>query len=99
MLTLSPSAVTAVGSLLQEPEIPDEAGLRIAAAAPQDGVEPGTQLSVSLVAEPLADDVVLEEEGARVFVGADAVPLIADAQLDAETREDGIVFGLTPREA
>jgi hypothetical protein len=43
MLTLSPSAVDAVGSLLQRTEVPDDAGMRIGSAG-----DPSSRSSSSL---------------------------------------------------
>src|SRR5690348_7101021 len=88
MLTLSPSAVEAVDSLLHRPEVPDEAGLRIRTAGE-------SQLTIAIAAEPEPDDQVIEEGGARVFVEPDAVPMLDNAELDARTQGDQVAFGLT----
>jgi iron-sulfur cluster assembly protein len=93
MLTLSPSAVEAVDALLEGPEVPDEAGLRIAAT--EDSPEPA--LSVQIAPEPAPEDQVIEEGGARVFVDPTAAPLLDDAQLEAEAQGDQIAFGIVPR--
>jgi hypothetical protein len=45
MLTLFPTAAAAVDSLLHDPEVPDDAGLRIGAAGQ-------SQFSIQIVAEP-----------------------------------------------
>ncbi len=89
MLTLSQSAVEAVDSLLQTPEIPDDAGLRICPAG-------DSQLTVEIATEPAPGDQVIEEGGARVFVDSDAAPLLEHAELDARIEGDQIAFGLTP---
>jgi Fe-S cluster assembly iron-binding protein IscA len=90
MLTLTPSAVEAVDALLHSPSIPDDAGLRIAAAGEN-------QLSVELAPSPAPGDQVIEEQGARVFVDPNAAPFVDEAQLDARTEGDQIAFGLAPR--
>jgi Fe-S cluster assembly iron-binding protein IscA len=89
MLTLTPSAVEAVDSLLQRPEVPDDGGLRIRPAGE-------SQLTLELAPEPAPGDQIIEEGTARVFVDAEAAPMLADAQLDARTDGDQVAFGLTP---
>lgn len=87
MLTLSPSAVQAVDSLLEGPEIPDAAGLRIGASGE-------SQFTLELAAEPAPDDQVIEEGGARVFVDAAAAPILDDVVLDARTDGEQVAFAL-----
>lgn len=89
MLTLSPSAVQAVDTLLHMPEIPDDAGLRIRS----DGE---SQLSIELATEPAPGDQVIEEGGARVFVDSEAAPMLDQAELQARREGDQLAFGLTP---
>jgi iron-sulfur cluster assembly protein len=90
MLTLTPSAVEAVDTLLQNPSIPDDAGLRIAATD-------DSHLTVGLAPAPEPGDQVIEEGGARVFVDPGAAPYIDDAQLEARAEGDQIAFGLSPQ--
>ena len=90
MLTLTPSAVEAVDTLLHSsPEVPEDAGLRIASAGE-------SQLSIELVAAPVPGDQVIADGGARVYVDADAASLLQNAQLEARQEGDQIAFGLTP---
>ena len=89
MLTLAPSAVEAVDSLLHRPEVPDDAGLRIRSAGE-------SQLAIEIVPEPAPGDQVIEEGGARVFVEADAAPILDNVELEARTQGDQVAFGLTP---
>lgn len=89
MLTLSPTAITAVDNLLDTPEIPDDAGLRIRPAGE-------SQLTIEIAPEPAPGDQVIEQGGARVFVDSEAAPLLDDAELDARMEGDQIAFGLTP---
>jgi Fe-S cluster assembly iron-binding protein IscA len=88
MLTLSPSAVEAVDSLLHRPEVPEDAGLRIRTAGE-------AQLTIAIAPEPGPGDQVIEEGGARVFVEPEAVPMLDNAELDARTEGDQVAFGLT----
>jgi Fe-S cluster assembly iron-binding protein IscA len=90
MLTLSPSAVEAVDSLLHSsPEVPEDAGLRIGTASE-------TELTIGIAPEPEPGDQVIEEGGARVFVDAQAAPILDNVQLDAHRDGDRVAFGLTP---
>lgn len=90
MLTLSPSAVQAVDTLLHSiPEANDDAGLRI-------GTDGESHLTISIAAEPSPGDQVIEDGGARVFVDAGAAPALDDVQLDARQEGDQIAFALTP---
>ena len=88
MLTLSRSAVDAVDSLLHGPEVPDDAGLRIAT----DGE---SQFTLELAAEPAPGDQVIEDGGARVFVDSEAANMLDDAELDARREGNQVAFGLT----
>jgi iron-sulfur cluster assembly protein len=88
MLTLSPSAVEAVGSLLQRIEVPDDAGMRIGSAGE-------SQFTIEIVGEPAPDDQVIEQGDARVFVDSEAAPMLDHAQLDARREGDQVAFGLT----
>jgi len=88
MLTLSPSAVDAVDSLLHNPEVPDEAGLRIDTAGE-------SQFTIEIAPEPAPGDQVIEEGGARVFVDAQAAPMLDNAELDARRDGNQVAFGLT----
>jgi Fe-S cluster assembly iron-binding protein IscA len=88
MLTLTPSAVEAVDSLLHRPEVPEDAGLRIRTAGE-------SQLTIAIAPEPGPDDQVIEDGGARVFVEPEAVPMLDGAELDAQTQGDQVAFGLT----
>ncbi|HTU95412.1 MAG TPA: HesB/YadR/YfhF-family protein [Solirubrobacteraceae bacterium] len=89
MLTLAPSAIEAVDSLLHRPEVPDDAGLRIRSAGE-------SELALEIAPEPAPGDQVIEEGGARVFVEPEAAPLLDDAELQARTQGDQVAFGLTP---
>src|SRR5262249_61546420 len=64
MLTLTDSAATAIRTLITQPDLPEETGLRIMKEG--DGA-PSFQLA--LTEGPAAGDQVVESAGARVFVG------------------------------
>lgn len=89
MLTLSPSAIQAVDSLLASREVPDDAGLRIGTAGE-------AQFTLEIAPEPAPGDQVIQQGGARVFVDSEAAPLLDDAELDARLEGDQVAFGLAP---
>lgn len=88
MLTLSPSAVEAVNTLLHASEVPDDAGLRIRSTGE-------SQLTIEIAPEPVPSDQVIEEGGARVFVDSEAAPILDDAELEAHMEGDRVAFGVT----
>ncbi len=89
MLTLTPSAVEVVDSLLQRDDVPEDAGLRILTGGE-------SQLALEIAPEPGPGDQVIEEGGARVFVDSEVAPLLDNSQLDAQVQGDQIAFGVIP---
>jgi Fe-S cluster assembly iron-binding protein IscA len=85
MLTLTPEAATGIRNLIDRPDVPDTAGLRIA----NDGDE--GELTLSLVATPAEQDLVLDESGARLFLDADAAMALDEKVLDMAAGPDGAV--------
>lgn len=87
MLTLTPAAVEAVRNIASTSGVPEEGGLRIAAAAgnPQGAEE----LQLSVAAGPAEQDHVLTEEGAHVFLDEHASAYLDDKILHAELNDDG----------
>lgn len=61
-------------------------GLRISS-----GEHHGTDFAIELAGGPEAGDVVVEEEGARVFLTAQAAEALADKMLDAGFDRKGVV--------
>jgi iron-sulfur cluster assembly protein len=84
MLTLTDSAATAIRTLITQPDLPEETGLRIIKEG--DGA-PSFQLA--LTEGPAAGDQVVESAGARVFVDPDAAAALDDKALDAQVNEQG----------
>src|SRR5215469_5948303 len=82
MLALTEDATVAIERMLESPEIPDEAGLRIAAGNSMNGDGGARTLQVMLAPEPDTEDVVLEEAGARVFIEPTVVEFLDDKLLD-----------------
>jgi iron-sulfur cluster assembly protein len=85
MLAVTDNAATAIRDITQAQEVPDGAGLRIAT-----DVAAGA-LTLSLVAEPVDGDQVVDASGARVFLDSQAALLLDDKELDAEVDAAGAV--------
>jgi iron-sulfur cluster assembly protein len=90
MLTVSPAASEAIRGLVSSSELPEGAGVRIASSP---DAPPGS-LQMSLSDEPLADDQVVEQEGASVFLGSDVAELLDDKVLDAYIEDDQVGFAI-----
>lgn len=95
MLTVSPTAAEAITLLVENSEVPDSAGIRIAAGEP---TEQGTPLSLSLVAEPQPEDEVIAEGEASVFLEPQAAQYLDEAVLDAEVHDGEVAFALRDSE-
>jgi iron-sulfur cluster assembly protein len=91
MLMLTENATRVIGALVESPQLPDGAGLRIATAA--EG------LTVAPAEAPEEADQVVEQQSARVFLEPDAAATLDDQILDAEVDDAGQVqFLLAPQE-
>jgi Fe-S cluster assembly iron-binding protein IscA len=83
MITLTASATKAIRTITEQPEVPVGSGLRI-----DTGTQPGS-LSVAVTPGPIEGDTVLDESGARLFLGSAAVPFLEDKALDATVDAKG----------
>lgn len=92
MLTITDTAAEAIRGIVAAPELPEGAGLRIATSP---GAEQAGALEVSVAETPAETDQVVAESGARVFVEADAVPLLDDKLLDAQIEGTRVGFTLS----
>jgi len=89
MLTLTSQAATAIRSIIDKSDVPDDGGLRIADDAT------GQSLALSLTAVPAEDDQVLDQSGVRVFLDAKAASVLEDKTLDCAADASGRVqFGI-----
>ncbi len=96
MLAITTTAAEAIRGIVAAPELPDGAGLRIAT---QPGSGEAASLEVSVAETPAETDQVVDESGARVFVEADAVPLLDDKLLDAQIDGTRVGFMLSEQVA
>ena len=96
MLTLSSDATQAIEQILEDPEVPEGGGLRIAPAEiPADGDGPAEGgLALSVTTGPGAGDEIVEEQGARVFLDGDVAPLLDDQTLDVSVEGQELQFRL-----
>jgi iron-sulfur cluster assembly protein len=92
VLTITDEAVAAIQSLTAQSGIPDDAGLRIAAAASSDG-EHAFAMSISSAPQPA--DQIVEEAGARVFLDPSAALEFDGKALHATVLDDKVQFQLT----
>lgn len=92
MLTLTDTAKNAISDITAQSGLPDTGGIRISLTTDEDQVE------MALSPEPEADDDVIEESGARVFVTRTAAEALAEHTLDAQQGPDGVGFALLRQE-
>jgi iron-sulfur cluster assembly protein len=96
MLTLTQDATEAIEQILESPEVPDGAGIRIAAGGPSTNgasADAGT-LQITVVTGPGGEDEVIEDAGARVFVDETLATFLADKTLDVVVQDQQVQFSL-----
>lgn len=86
MLTVTGPAVEAIRMLTDKSGLPASSGLRIVHGDTAGGLE------LHLVSAPETTDQVVEIDGVRVFVHAQAAELLGSKALNAEIAEDDVVF-------
>jgi Fe-S cluster assembly iron-binding protein IscA len=92
MLAITDDAAEAIRGIVTAPGVPDGAGLRIAMQS--DSAQPAT-LEVTVAELPAASDQIVDEDGARIFVEEQAIPLLDDKLLDAQIDGTRVGFTLT----
>jgi Fe-S cluster assembly iron-binding protein IscA len=85
MLTLTTQAAAEIRNLIEQPEVPEGGGLRIANDATAGS------LTLRLAALPAEDDEVLDTSGARLFLDPQAAVLLDDKTLDVAPDPEGSV--------
>jgi iron-sulfur cluster assembly protein len=83
VLTLTDRAAETIRTLITQPGVPDETGLRMSLPDGEAGA-----LTLSLEG-PQPGDAVIEDAGAKVFVQPDAAEILEDRELDGQLDEDG----------
>ena len=95
MLTITDTAADALDSIVAAtPDTPEQAGLRIAPAAGENG-QPG--FSLALTAAPVDGDQVVPGHDTPVYVAAESAQELDDKILDAEVDGDQVGFMLMQR--
>lgn len=93
MLTMTENAVMVIRDLALQQDVAEGGGLRIAA-----DTDAGS-LSIELVEQPVQGDQVVDNQGARIFLDADAAELLNETSVDATVDDEGIVqFGFTEKD-
>jgi iron-sulfur cluster assembly protein len=90
MLMVTENAGQAIEAIVANSEMPDGSGLRIdtpdqpPAALDRSGVP----LQLEVASQPAAQDQVVSEGGAKVFIAPAAAPILDDKVLDVRVSED-----------
>ncbi len=92
MLTMTPDAAEAIRLLVDQPEAPEGAGLKLAPGVAEPG-EPAP-ITLSLTEGPTPSDQVVEEQGARLFIDQELAPVLEDKVLDASVEGGQVAFTL-----
>ncbi|HWE31998.1 MAG TPA: hypothetical protein VG410_00855 [Solirubrobacteraceae bacterium] len=95
MLTVTPAAAAAVATLLENPEIPDGASIRL-----QRGVDATGEaaIGIAIVSEPEPDDEpVPTAQESEVFLASDVAGLLDDQVLDVQVEQEQVSFTLRPQ--
>jgi Fe-S cluster assembly iron-binding protein IscA len=82
VLTLTDTAKEAIHALTANG--PDECGIRLSTAEPSSANGQSASVSLAVAAMPEAEDQVIEEAGARLFVQPEAAQILGDQTLDAQ---------------
>ncbi|WP_353827881.1 iron-sulfur cluster assembly accessory protein [Agromyces sp. SYSU T0242] len=94
MFALTDTATTVVKELVTGAGAPEGSGLRIEAEDTD-----ATQFGVAIAPAPEQGDAVVEQSGARVYLGERATIALDDKVLDARVAEDGRVsFDILPQQ-
>jgi iron-sulfur cluster assembly protein len=94
MLTLTENASTIVRDITAQPGMSETAGLRITTEV---GDQPS--FAISAADQPQADDQVVEQSGATIYLDQESAELLDDKILDAAVDEQGKVefaLGIAP---
>lgn len=89
MLTITPDAAQALDAVIAAQNAPEGAGVRISQGMGADG-QPG--IGLTLVAEPVAGDEVVEDTTVPVFLSPEVADLLDDKVLDAHVQGESIAF-------
>jgi Fe-S cluster assembly iron-binding protein IscA len=95
MLTLTPSAAAAVTALLDSPQVPDDAALRLQPGVDASG---GTAIGLAVVTEPPETDTHIPvDQEHELLLAPEIAGLLDDQVLDAETQDENVAFTIRPQ--
>jgi len=97
MLTVTPAASAAVSAILDSPDVPDGAGLRL-----QEGRDAAGQpsIGIAVVTEPDSGDTHIPVDASHeLLVAEELVPTLDDQTLDAEIADEQVAFRIRPQRA
>jgi iron-sulfur cluster assembly protein len=94
MLVVTENAGQAIEAIVANAEMPEGSGLRIDTPdePPATLDRSGVPLQLQVASQPAAQDQVVGEAGAKVFVSSKAAPMLDDKVLDVQLREDRVEF-------
>jgi hypothetical protein len=95
MLTVTPAASTAVAAILDSPEVPQDASLRL-----QEGLDPAghPSIGIAVVTEPDQRDTHIPVDPAHeLLVANELVEMLDDQVLDAEIQDERVAFRIAPQ--
>jgi iron-sulfur cluster assembly protein len=87
VLQVTDSAAEAVKAIVEQAEVGATGGLRIA-------VDESDEVELGVEAAALADDTVIDQGGARVFLDGASASALAEMVLDANAHDDHFHFEL-----
>jgi Fe-S cluster assembly iron-binding protein IscA len=95
MLTVTPAAAAAVTALLESPQIPDDAALRLQPGVDSSGSD---AIGIAIVAEPEdADTHVPVDPGHELLVAPEVADRLDNQVLDAEIQDENVAFMIRPQ--
>ncbi|HSJ73778.1 MAG TPA: iron-sulfur cluster biosynthesis family protein [Miltoncostaeaceae bacterium] len=94
MLTLTPTAESAIREIIATAPVGEGGGLRISTDPGSDG---GVGFRLALVEAPEPRDRVVEDVAVPVYVEPEAAPLLDDGVLDATVEDERVTFTVGPR--
>ena len=102
MLMVTENASQAIEAIVANAELPDGSGLRIdtpeeLSATPDRS---GVPLQLEVTSQPAAQDQVVSEGDAKVFIAPAAAPILDDKVLDVRVSEDKdrVQFVIAPQQ-
>jgi Fe-S cluster assembly iron-binding protein IscA len=95
MLAVTPAAAAAVVTLLENPELPESAGIRLQVAVDAAG-EPAIGMTVAEGPGP-EDQLVPAAADVELFLAPDVAAILNDRVLDAEFQDEELSFTIRPQ--